>query len=58
MENEVTVVVFDIVGSPYAVAVDDGQKVYEKITPLLRDGRKVTLSFEGIKTMIPPFLRP
>ena len=50
MGNRIIINVADIVGGPYAVAVEDGQRVYEKITPLLRKGQKVTLSFEGIKT--------
>ncbi len=35
---------------------DDGQKVHDKIAPLLREGRKVSLSFDRIETIISAFL--
>ncbi|MBI4682688.1 MAG: STAS-like domain-containing protein [Nitrospirae bacterium] len=56
MNNEIIVRVYDIVGGPLCVSADDGQKVYDKIAPLLRDGQKVALSFFQVKTMISAFL--
>lgn len=54
--NEVAIRVFDVIGSPLAVSSDDGQKVYDRIAPLLRQGKKVRLSFEKIETIISAFL--
>src|SRR6267142_4866685 len=56
MDQEIIARVFAIIGSPLAVASDDGQKVFDKIAPLLREGRSVRLSFDRIETMIPAFL--
>ena len=56
VNNEVVIRVFDVIASPLAVSSDDGQKVYDRIAPLVRQGRKVRLSFEQIETMISAFL--
>jgi len=56
MSDPVTVRVFDIVGGPLCVSADDGQRVYDKIVPLLGEGKKVALSFEQVETLISAFL--
>lgn len=56
MSNEVIVRVFDIVGGPLCVSAEDGQRVHDKIAPLLREGSKVVLSFEQVETLISAFL--
>ena len=56
MDGGVVVRVFDVIGSPLAVSSDDGQQVYDKIAPLLRQGQKVRLSFDKIDTIISAFL--
>jgi len=56
MTDEIVVRVFDIVGSPLCVSADDGQAVHDKIAPLLRDNRKVVVSFERVETLISAFL--
>ena len=56
MSKEVIVRVFDIVGGPLCVSAEDGHRVHDKIVPLLRDGQKVTLSFEQVETLISAFL--
>lgn len=56
MPEEIVVRVFDVVGSPLCVSADDGQAVYDKIAPLLRDGRKVAVSFAKVETLISAFL--
>ena len=45
-----------IVGGPLCVSAEDGQRVYDKIAPMLEEGRRVKLSFEGVETMISAFL--
>lgn len=57
MPNEaVTVRIYDLAGGPLCVSTEDGQAVYDKIAPLLRQGRKVVLSFAGVETIISAFL--
>ena len=56
MSNPVIVRVFDVVGSPLCVSAEDGQRVFDKIAPLLRDGNKVLLSFAQVETLISAFL--
>lgn len=56
MNKEAVVSVFDIVGGPICVATEDGQKVFEKIKPLLSENYKVVLSFERVETLISTFL--
>jgi len=54
--TNVVVRIFDVIGTPLAVSSDDGQKVYDKVAPLLRQGQKVQLSFDRIETVISAFL--
>ena len=56
MKELITVRVVDIVGSSLCVSADDGQLVYEKVALLMRDGKKINLSFEGAETIISSFL--
>ena len=56
MSEPIVVRVFDIVGGPLGVSADDGQRVYDKIALLLSEGKKVSLSFEQVETMISSFL--
>ena len=56
MKTPVIVRVYDIVGGPLCVSAEDGQGRHDKIVPLLRDGQKVTLSFEQVETLISTFL--
>lgn len=56
MKTPVIVRIFDIVGGPLCVSADDGQRVHDKIVPLLRDGTPVVLSFEQVETLISAFL--
>jgi hypothetical protein len=56
MSEPVIVRVFDIVGGSLFVSAVDGQRVHDKIVPLLRAGQKVVLSFEQVETLISAFL--
>jgi hypothetical protein len=56
MKEGITVRVYDVVGGPLCVSAEDGQKIYEKIAPLLREGQNVVLSFDRVETMISTFL--
>lgn len=56
MNQEITVRVFDIVGSALCTSSDDGQLVYDRIAPLIRQGKRVALSFTQLDTVISAFL--
>ena len=56
MSQEINVRVFDVVGSALCIASDDGTLVHDKIAPLLREGKKVVLSFAQVETVISAFL--
>lgn len=56
MQKELTISIFEVVGSPLCVASGDGQKVYERIAAALREGRNVTISFHNISTLTSAFL--
>ena len=56
MTQPITVRVYDIIGGPLCVSIEDGQRLYDKIVPLLKGGTPVALSFERIDTLISAFL--
>ena len=56
MTREIAIRVFDIIGSPLCVSTSDGQRLYDKIAPLLRTGTPVVLSFERTEIVIAAFL--
>lgn len=56
MNQEIPVRVFDIVGGPLCTSSDDGQLVHDRIAPLLRQGKRVALSFAQVDTVISAFL--
>jgi hypothetical protein len=47
--------VADLIGGPRAVDTADGEKVFNKILPVIQTGRKVRLSFDGIIMVIAAF---
>ena len=56
MSEPIIIRVADLVGGPRAVDAADGEKVFEKILPVIQGGRKVQLSFDGISMVITAFL--
>ena len=46
----------DVVGDSRCIRVEDGRRVYELIAPIMREGKHVFVSFDGVKMMIPPFI--
>lgn len=55
INDPIEIRVADVIGGPRAIDVTDGAKVYEKILAALKLGRKVRLSFEGIRMVITAF---
>lgn len=56
MKEQVTIHVADIIGSQLCISAEDGQKVFEKIVVLLRQGKQVNISFEQVTMIISLFL--
>jgi non-homologous end joining protein Ku len=56
MNERITLHVFEIVGSSFCVASDDGEKVYKLIRKAMKQGSGVALSFMNITIMSPTFL--
>jgi hypothetical protein len=56
MPEPVLIRVFDVTGTPLCVSSADGQLVFDKLAPVLREGRQVILSFAQVETLISAFL--
>jgi hypothetical protein len=56
MNDQVTIRVFEVVGSGLCVASDDGQKVHDQIAQALRSNKKVQLSFLNVDSLTSAFL--
>lgn len=55
MNSTINLFAKTIVGS-LCVSADDGQKLHDSIARLLRDEKSVSVSFEGVETLISAFL--
>ncbi len=56
MKKNITISVFEIVGSPLCVASSDGQKVFDRLAAALNDNRNVMLSFRNVTILTSAFL--
>lgn len=56
MRTDLTISVFEIVGSPLCVASGDGQKVFDRLAAAFKEGRSVMLSFHNVTTLTSAFL--
>lgn len=56
MAESVTVPLYDFVGGSLCVTSTDGERLYERIAPLLRSETPVRLSFERVEIVISAFL--
>ena len=56
MTESITVRIADIIGSHLGVSASDGQRLHDKIAPLLQKGTPVILSFEHVDILISAFL--
>lgn len=56
MKAPVTVRVVDFTGCPFAVSAEDGNRLHDRIAPMLHAGTPIALSFAGIETVIAAFL--
>lgn len=56
MSNRIVIKVADLIGSPIGISAEDGQKVFDKVAPLLKSGKQVTISFDRLTMLISLFL--
>ena len=56
MSENIQISMFEIVGSPFCVAPDDGQKVHKHLDAALRANQEVVLSFHNVTVLTTPFL--
>jgi hypothetical protein len=56
MKDWITISAFEVVGSALCVASGDGQKIYDRIARILKEGRNVKVSFRNINTLTSAFL--
>ena len=56
MSQNLSISVFEIVGSQLCVASDDGQKVYDRIAVALKERRSVNVSFLNVTGLTSAFL--
>ncbi len=56
MADVIKVRVFELFGSPICVSAEDGQRLFDKIKPLIEGGHRIEVSFDGIETLISTFL--
>ena len=56
MPEDIQVSMFEVVGGPLCVASNDGQKVYDRLTAVLKADRRVSLSFHKVTTLTAAFL--
>ena len=56
MSEEIKISMFKVVGSPFCVASDDGEKVHKHLDAALRANQEVVLSFHNVTALTTPFL--
>jgi hypothetical protein len=56
MNAPVIVSVVAFTGCPFAVSAEDGNRLYDRIAPLMHTGAAVEVSFAGVETVIAAFL--
>lgn len=56
MSENIQISMFKVVGSPFCVASDDGQKIYDLLDTALKANRAVSLSFHNVTALTAAFL--
>ena len=56
MSENIRISLFEVVDSPFCVASDNGQKVYDRLAAAFRVNQKVVLSFRNITALTGAFL--
>ena len=56
MSKNIRISMFEIVGSPFCVASDDGEKVRKHLDAALRSNQEIVLSFHNVTALTGAFL--
>lgn len=56
MQEAMTISIYEVVGSHLCVASGDGQKVYDRLAPVIEQGRGAVLSFRNVALLTSAFL--
>ena len=56
MSENTRISMFEVVGSPFCVASDDGQKIYDRLDAALKANQDVVLSFHNVTALTGAFL--
>lgn len=56
MAEELNILIYEVVGSPLAVAADDGQKVFERVATAIKEDKAVSVSFRNLESVTSAFL--
>ncbi len=56
MTDPIKIKVADLIGSPLCISIEDGQKVYNKIELLIKEGKHISISFENVSMLVSTFL--
>ena len=56
MPKDIRISLFEVVGSPFCVASDDGQKIHDRLDATLKANREVVLSFRNVTSLTAAFL--
>ena len=56
MSENIRISMFEVVGSPFCVASDDGQKIHKHLDAALRANQEVVLSFHNVTALTSVFL--
>ena len=56
MPENIKISMFEVVGSPFCVASDNGQKIYDRLAAALEENQDVVLSFRNVTAVTGAFL--
>lgn len=56
MSKGIRISLFEIVGSPFCVASDDGQRIHDRLDAALKANQEIVLSFHNITALTAAFL--
>ena len=56
MSENIKISLFEVVGSPFCVASDDGQNIYDRLDAALKANQDIVLSFHNVTALTGAFL--
>ena len=56
MSEDIRISLFEVMGNPFCVASDDGQKIHDRLDAALKANQEVILSFRNVTALTAAFL--